>query len=290
MIRTETFELSRERPGDSGGKPLVVRGEAYHPEKGNGVGSQVPTVVICHGFKGFAHWAFFPYVARSLAQNGMRAITFDFSGSGVGPDRENFTTLEEFETNTFTQELTDLDEVISEARRREWIAGSFGLFGHSRGGGVAILHAANDPDVRALVTWAAISKARRWTDEDITKWRERGYTDILNSRTGQTMRLGTALLDDIEALEKTKLDIAGAARRISIPWLIVHGDADETVNASEGERLADLSPGSGMLWKVEGGSHAFGASHPVKDPPPTLALVVRGTVGFFAEHLARATV
>ncbi|HMA21710.1 MAG TPA: alpha/beta fold hydrolase [Gemmatimonadaceae bacterium] len=290
MIRTEEFELSRERPGARGKKPLVVRGEAYHPEKTTGIGSQVPTVVICHGFKGFAHWAFFPYVARSLAENGMRAITFDFSGSGVGPDRENFTTLEEFETNTFTQELSDLDEVLAEARRREWIAAGFGLFGHSRGGGVAILHAASDPDVKALVTWAAISKVRRWSDEEIKRWRERGYSDVINSRTGQTMRVGTAILDEIESLEKTKLDIPSAARRISVPWLIVHGDADETVPAAEAERLADLSPGAGMLWKVEGGSHAFGASHPVKDPPPMLALVVRGTVGFFAEHLARATV
>jgi len=71
---------------------------------------------------------------------------------------------------------------------------------------------------------------------------------------------------------------------------VVHGDADETVTVKEGERLADLSPGFGRLWTVEGGNHAFGASHPVTEPPPTLALVVRGTVGFFAENLASATV
>jgi pimeloyl-ACP methyl ester carboxylesterase len=104
------------------------------------------------------------------------------------------------------------------------------------------------------------------------------------------MRLGTQLLDEVEALEKTRLDIPTAARTISVPWLIVHGDADETVTVKEGQRLADLSPGYGTLWTVEGGNHAFGASHPVTEAPPTLALVVRGTVGFFAEHLARATV
>ncbi len=288
MIRTDQFELSRERPG--GGKPLVVRGEAYHPNTGSAEATGSGTVVICHGFKGFAHWAFFPYLARSLAGGGMRAITLDFSGSGVGPDRENFSTLEEFETNTFTQELADLDQVIAEARKRGWIEGGFGLFGHSRGGGVAILHASVDNDVRALVTWAAISKVRRMSDDDVRDWRERGYTDIHNSRTGQNMRLGTRLLDEVEGLEKTKLDIPGASKRIGVPWLIVHGDADETVAVKEGEKLADLAPGFGMLWTVEGGNHGFGASHPVTEAPPTLSLVVRGTVGFFAEHLARATV
>ncbi len=292
MIRTESFELTRERPG-GGDRPLVVRGEAYHPNATTSereATGETGTVVICHGFKGFAHWAFFPYLARQLAESGLRAITFDFSGSGVGSDRENFSALEEFETNTFTQELTDLDEVIAESRRRGWIEGGFGLFGHSRGGGVAILHASNDPDVKVLVTWAAIASTHRWSDEDISQWRAAGYTDIHNSRTGQDMRLGTALLDEVESLGKTKLDVSAAARRIGVPWLIVHGDADETVSVREGERLADLAPGFATLWRVEGGNHGFGASHPVTDAPPTLALVVRGTVGFFAEHLTRAAV
>ena len=288
MIRTDQFELTRERPG--GGKPLVVRGEAYHPNTGSPDPDRSSTVVICHGFKGFAHWAFFPYLARSVAEAGMRAITFDFSGSGVGADRENFLALEEFETNTYTQELSDLDQVIAECRKRGWIEGSFGLFGHSRGGGTAILHTASDPEVRALVTWAAISKVRRMSDDDVRVWRERGYTDIFNSRTRQNMRLGTALLDEIELLENTKLNIPAAAKKISVPWLIVHGDADETVPLSDGEKLADLSPGFGTLWSVEGGNHGFSASHPVVEPAPTLALVVRGTVAFFAEHLAGAPV
>lgn len=286
MIETEQFEISRERPGASSGKPLVIRGEAYHPETESG-GNGIGTVVICHGFKGFAHWAFFPYLARMLAENGMRAITFDFSGSGVGPDRENFSALEEFETNTFTQELTDLDSVIAEAKQREWITDGFGLFGHSRGGGVAILHASVDDDVRALVTWASISTTRRWSEPEMADWRKRGHTIIQNARTGQDMKLSTAVLDDVEALDKTRLDVPAAARRIKVPWLVVHGDADETVKVKEGETLAELSPGYATLWTVEGGNHGFGASHPVTDAPPTLALVTRGTVGFFAEQLSR---
>lgn len=285
MIEPEPFELARDRPGE--GKPLVVRGEAYHPESAPGTAH---SVVICHGFKGFAHWAFFPYLAREIAESGMRAITFDFSGSGVGPDRQNFSQLEEFTTNTFTQELTDLDQVVGEARRRGWIENGFGLFGHSRGGGVAILHASHDRNVKALVTWASISSTFRWSDSDVAAWRQRGYNDIHNSRTGQNMRLGTAILDEVEALGKTKLDVGAAARRVTVPWLIVHGDADETVSIEEGELLSSLSPGRSTLWKVEAGNHVFGASHPVTDAPPTLALVARGTVAFFAEHLSHSAV
>jgi pimeloyl-ACP methyl ester carboxylesterase len=289
VIETERFELTRERPG--GGKALAVRGEAYHPAPADAPAADSPaTVVICHGFKGFAHWAFFPYLARTIAEYGMRAVTFDFSGSGIGADRENFTALEEFTTNTFSQELTDLDEVIAESRRRGWIDREFGLFGHSRGGGVAILHASVDRDVKALVTWAAIASTSRWDEDAVREWRARGYTDIENSRTRQTMRLGTAVLDDVEANGKTKLDVAAAARRISVPWLVVHGDADETVPVKEAEQLSDLSSGFSTLWTVEGAGHTFGATHPVSHPPPLLALVTRGTVQFLSEHLSRAVV
>lgn len=288
MSQIETFELSRQRP--SGGTPLVVRGEAYHPVSTGNDASGTGTVVICHGFKGFAHWAFFPYLAGAIAEHGMRAITFDFSGSGIGPDRENFTTLEEFATNTFTQELDDLAQVIAESRRRDWIDHEFGLFGHSRGGGVAILHASRDKDVRALATWAAISSTLRYTAAQREEWRTRGHMDIENARTHQTMRMGTALLDEVEALSNGKLDVCAAAKSIRVPWLITHGDADETVPVKEAELLADLAPEFAVPWTVEGGGHAFAATHPVKDPPPLLALVTRGTVGFFAEHLVRSPV
>jgi pimeloyl-ACP methyl ester carboxylesterase len=289
VIETEQFELTRDRP--NGGKPLAVRGEAYHPAPTDSAAAESPpTVVICHGFKGFAHWAFFPYLARTIAEYGMRAVTFDFSGSGIGADRENFTALEEFTTNTFSQELADLEEVIAESRRRGWIDREFGLFGHSRGGGVAIIHASFDRDVKALVTWAAIASTSRWDEEAVREWRARGYTDIENSRTRQTMRLGTAVLDDVEANGKGKLDVAAAARRISVPWLVVHGDADETVPVKEAEQLSELSTGFSTLWTVEGAGHTFSATHPVTHPPPLLALVTRGTVQFLSEHLTRAAV
>ena len=147
-MQLHEFELWRDRGEET---PLIIRGEAYVPANASG------TVVICHGFKGFAHFAFFPYLAERLADAGLRAVTFDFSGSGIGDDRENFTNPLAFTHNTYLQELDDLDAVISEARVHDWIEGPYGLFGHSRGGGIAILQAARDANVGALVTWAAIS-------------------------------------------------------------------------------------------------------------------------------------
>jgi alpha-beta hydrolase superfamily lysophospholipase len=245
----------------------------------------VGSVIICHGFKGFAHWAFFPYLARTLAQRGLTAITFDFSGSGIGADRESFTEAEAFAGNTFSRDLEDLEIVEEHARRMKWIDGKFGLFGHSRGGGTAILYAASEAaSVNSLVTWAAISYPNRWSPEDVITWRKRGHTEIANSRTGQVMRLETDLLDDVEVNGKTKLNIEAAAGKVKAPWLIIHGTDDETVPSSEAEHLHSLSKGMSTLRLIEGANHGFSATHPLAEAPPVLERVVLETAKFFVRN------
>ncbi len=266
---------------------LFIRGERYLAR------SAIGTVFVCHGFKGFAHWGFFPYVGQSLAAGGLDAITFDFSGSGIGPDRESFTQPEAFSGNTFSRELEDLDNLIDYARRKKWIKGKgkFGMFGHSRGGGTAILYSAVDgADVNALVTWAAISHIERWTPSDTLEWRKRGFREILNSRTGETLLLGTDLLDEVEVHGSTKVNIQAAAGKVKAPWLIVHGTGDETVPHTEGEWLHEVSPRVSTLRLVdgEGANHGFGALHPLTEVPPVLEQVVRETVKFFVRNATPA--
>ena len=258
---------------------LTIRGEIYPAEPSLG------TVILCHGFKGFAHWGFFPYLAQTLAENGLSAITFDFSGSGIGRDRESFDEAGGFAGNTLSRDLDDLELLVDYAKRRKLLKGKFGLFGHSRGGGTAIIFAAAaDSDVIALVTWAAISYPDRWSSEEAVKWRKQGYADVTNSRTGQVMRMGTALLDDVELHGKTKLSIEGAAGRIKVPWLIVHGIADETVPSSEAERLHSLSTGVSTLRLIEDANHSFDARHPLTEVSPVLKKVVLETVKFFVRN------
>jgi len=274
VIKPEPFDI----PCVDG---LSIRGEAYLAE------TPIGSVIVCHGFKGFAHWAFFPYLARTLAQDGLNAITFDFSGSGIGADRESFVQAEAFAHNTFSRELEDLELVEDYGRRRKWIHGKFGLFGHSRGGGMAILYAAAEAaDVSSLVTWAAISYPNRWSPEDVITWRRRGHTEITNSRTGQVMRLETDLLDDVELHGKTKVNIEAAAAKIKAPWLIIHGTADETVPSSEAEHLHSLSKGMSTLRLIEGANHGFSATHPLNEVPPVLEKVVLETAKFFVRNAA----
>jgi alpha-beta hydrolase superfamily lysophospholipase len=277
VIRKEEFELWRDQGDD---RPLIIRGEVRLPDNPKGA------VVICHGFKGFAHFSFFPYLAEKVAEAGFRAITFDFSGSGIGEDRLNFTNPDAFTHNTYRQELDDIEAVVAEARVHDWIEDSYGLFGHSRGGGVAILHAQRDKHVKALVTWAAISSTNRWTSEVIARWRETGFTNIENARTKQTIPLSIDILHEVEHFGETLLNIPYAASRIKVPWLILHGAQDETVNVSEAEKLGRLSDGTSTLRIVEGTDHSLGGKHPLPEIiSPMLEQVTCETVEFYSANM-----
>ncbi|HSG80683.1 MAG TPA: alpha/beta fold hydrolase [Gemmatimonadota bacterium] len=247
-------------------------------------------IIICHGFKGFKDWGFFPYVSEQLAaRTGYPVVAFNFSGNGVGADLLNFTELDKFEANTFSKELADLQAVLNAlsagrlqgagARRR------FGLLGHSRGGVSTIVTGAEDERVGAVVTWNAVAYLDRWSDEKKAEWRRERRIEILNARTKQMMPLGIGLLEDYEH-NAERFHLEKAASRLQAPYLIVHGTADESVSVDDGHRLAAAAPEDRSRFAlIEGGGHTFAAVHPFQGTTDHLTQVIQLTADWFAEHL-----
>jgi pimeloyl-ACP methyl ester carboxylesterase len=246
-----------------------------------------PAVLILHGFKGFKDWGMFPHLAERLALAGFTAVSPNLSGSGVD-DAGEFTLPDRFGHNTFSAELQDMGRIVDSLMQGELGVpppSSVGTVGHSRGGGIAALQTAQDPRIRALVTWSAISRVERWPQDQRTAWRAAGHTEIQNARTGQILPLYTDVLDDIEQ-NADSLDIEAAAGRITIPWLIIHGTEDESVGFSEAESLKAASPRKKTrLLPIERGGHTFGATHPWRSTTPQLDSVFDATVTWFSAHL-----
>lgn len=244
--------------------------------------------MLCHGFKGFREWAFFPSLARAVARRGHAAITFDLSTSGVGPDGRDFSALDLFARQTHTGNVREIRTVLDAITAGplfphppERVA----LLGFSRGGGESVLVAAEDPRVDALVTWSAIASVDRWTDEQIATWRGGDPVMITNSRTHQEMPVGPGYWEDLER-NRTRLDIVRAAGRISVPWLIAHGEEDETVSPTDARALAAAAGPNATLLSVPGGSHTYGAAHPFRAVPEPLAQVTGATLDWLDEKLA----
>ena len=247
-------------------------------------GERRPVLVICHGFKGFQRWGFFPKVAERFALGGYTAVTFNFSGSGVSGEAEAVDEPERWFRQTLTGDLADLVSVIDHfaAAGPPWI----GLLGHSRGGATAVLQAARDPRIGGLVTWAAVSTFQRYSPEERERWRREGRLDVTNARTGQVLPMGLESLDDLERNAAGPLDVLGAAARIRIPWLIAHGAADESVPVAEAEALASAAqPGIARLLSVDGAGHTFGIRHPWAGTAAEFELLLRESVAFLGATL-----
>jgi len=252
-----------------------------------------PTVVDCHGFKGFMEWGFHPYVADLLAARGFTVARFNFASSGMQPGDEVVTDEIAFSTTTVGQDVEEILAVLTALADGKLAQGRvdperLSLLGHSRGGGTSVLASASsrwNGRLRALVTWAGVGTFDRVSEADKEAWRQLGALPVVNARTGQRLELDCSLLDDGEK-NSQDYDVEAAASRRTAPWLLLHGDADETVHIAEAHTLAAAATGEVEMHTIEGGSHTFGAQHPFSGPTPALIEAMNRTQLWLRRHLA----
>lgn len=252
---------------------LPIRGTVTVPRDAGSL------VVVVHGFKGFRQWGFFPWVCERLAQAKIASVRFDMSRNGIGTNPELFDRLDLFEDDTYSQQIADLRSVDSFINSSEVLRDLPRIvLGHSRGGAIALLGAKHLSRLRGVVTWASISRVDRWDEELKRQWRRDGFQEVVNSRTGQRMRMSVAILDDFER-DPERLDVLEAARALEVPLLSVHGGADESVAADESRAIV-RSARNGALVMIEGSGHTFGAIHPLIDVPFALRVAAAATEAF----------
>ena len=243
-------------------------------------------IVVCHGFKGFKDWGFFPYLCEQLAaRTEITVVSFNFDGSGV---REtDFDDLPAFARNTFSRELWDLESILDGLTCGNLgdiglsPTSQFGLLGHSRGGATCLLKAGLRAQVRAVVTWAAISSVARY--EGYSEIWESGETVIIpNARTGQDMPLARNVLDDVRA-NRERLDVLASAANLTIPCAVIHGSEDQAVPFSDAEEIAGALGDSARVVRVKGAGHTFGAIHPFVGTTPELDMAIEASVELFRD-------
>jgi uncharacterized protein len=248
-----------------------------------------PVVIFSHGFKGFKDWGHFNLMGEIFAAAGFVFVKFNFSHNGTTPENPEVTTdLEAFGNNNYSIELEDLGKVM------DWVVGApnlkehvdperIYLVGHSRGGGISILKAAQDNRVKRIVTWASVSDLiNRNAPSTIERWKGEGVVYTTNTRTGQQLPLYWQLYENTMA-NREKLNVLSAARSLTIPFLIIHGDDDEAVPVTESHELNQACRHS-VITLVPRGGHTFGVSHPFtgKALPGAADRVIRETIAFFS--------
>jgi pimeloyl-ACP methyl ester carboxylesterase len=276
MIRNQNKILASKNK-----KPILYDVYYYPSQK------PLPVVIFCHGYKGFKDWGAWPLVAEAFAEAGFCFVKFNFShNGGTMEEPVDFPDLEAFAENNFSLELEDLDRVMHaiETKNEHFPQeiSTLSLIGHSRGGGIVLIKAEEDPCVQKVATWASVSDFKPRFQENsqaFKNWKKTGVTYVENSRTKQQLPHHFQFYTDFKENEK-RFTIGRAVKQLEIPQLIVHGSEDPTVSLMEAQMLHAWNPAS-KLAIVEG-DHVFGAQHPWENQtlPVELKTVVERTIGF----------
>lgn len=230
-VETVTF---RNRRGDT------LSGVLHHPAEARANGA----VILCHGMESDKTSEKLVSLGEKLAQRGVLALRFDFAYAGESSGR--------FEDMTYSGGVEDIEAAYRFIQDRQ--RGKIAVFGSSMGGTVALLFAAVEPNVSALVTLAAPVHPEHFPRRllnaaQLQDWRDRGFTSF------HGRRLNLSLLEDLE-----RLNVPESARNVRCPVLILHGTADEVVPVGEAYELHDCLPGLRRLSILPGADHRLSSS------------------------------
>lgn len=248
----------------------------------------VPIVVFAHGFKGFKDWGAWPLAAEIFASKRLPFFKFNFSHNGTTPAHlQDFVDLEAFGNNNFKIEYDDLGIVLDFIEKKAetfpfvW-NGELHLIGHSRGGAIALLRAAQDSRISKCATWASVSDLERYLEmKEFKEWKNDGVHTIINGRTSQEMPIYFQFVETFAQHAET-LRLGRHLENFEQPLLIIHGENDEVVPLADAHTIYQEVPHA-ILVEIENANHTFNTKHPLTERKITKAFaeVLTESIEFF---------
>lgn len=241
-------------------------------------------IIFIHGYMGYKDWGCWNLVQSFFLEQGFGFLKYNGTHNGGTVDNPiDFDDLESFSKNVYTNEVKDIEVIIELAKSQFETMPELLLIGHSRGGGIALLQSLNE-NVSKISTWAAIAsiKDRFPEGEELAEWEKNGVRYRKNGRTNQNMPHGIVQYHDYVA-NTERLDIEAYCKKSKVPSLIIHGEQDDSINISDGERIAGWLGTD--LHRIKDTQHTFDSSQPwEKDAMPVaLAEVCQLTLDFFKQ-------
>ncbi len=263
LLTKQEFVLSH--PAGVGRDDEVVSGDIRHIDDGR----PKPLMIIAHGYKTFKDWGLFPHTGEYFAGKGYVTVVINFARNGVRTGEKQITDWEIFSRLTATSEIEDLHLVLNavcEGALEYYGIDTEGtsrvLLGHSGGGSVAIITAAERNDVDAVIAWSPPSTFDRVKPEEKIYWRQNGELELHGDPEYGTIRIGIEPLNDIE-INAVRLNVIEAVKRLRCPIFIAQGDDDQTVLPREAYKLnAATADEKSKLLELHGSGHLYGVTHP----------------------------
>ncbi len=196
-------------------------------------------VILGHGVTGNKDRPVVVNLADALNAAGFDTLRFSFAGNGESEG--------DFRESTITKEVGDLGSVIDAVSTDDR---KICYLGHSMGAAVGVLRASQDPRINALISLAGMVDTKTFAETefgDVTPdqgvmWEE------------DSCPLSTAFITD---LRETIATVAPEAKTVRVPWLLLHGTADDVVSPKNTELIQALRGAGADVIFVDGAGHSF---------------------------------
>ena len=200
------------------------------------------TVILVHGLNRNRTGDNALELARRLFDRGFNVLLFDIRGHGESSgDRLSAGYFEKWDV------LGAYDLMV----QRGASPGKVGLLGWSLGGATALLAAAEEPTVKAVVADSSFADVHDLIAQETA--RATVFPQWVVPVFVPGMKIVSSVLYgiDVGAIVPEK-----AAGTLGYPILVIHGEADERVPAEQSVRIHAAAPAGSELWLSPGSEHA----------------------------------
>lgn len=190
------------------------------------------TVVICHGV-GADHWGALGLARTMRDAGGLNVVVFDFRGHGLS------------ESALYTyggHETQDLEAVVDWTRDRTG-GRQISLVAWSAGAAIALLYAATDPHLQAVVAINSFADM-----SEMAEYRRPFFVrpSVYRAALQRVQSQANFRIADVSPLQR--------AGSIAVPVLLIVGAADATIPPTHSRRLHESIVDS-ELWELPGIGH-----------------------------------
>ncbi len=200
---------------------MSLRGVVHRPDR-----KSPPCVIFSHGLLSNKEGEKYVELGARLSREGLAMLRFDFLGCGQSEGK--------LEDSTISGRLEELKAVIDFVRTDVTLGDTIGLMGSSLGGYLSLFKAAQEKDIRAIVTWATPYRLSPPAPgaEGVPSLGELFYDDLRNH------------------------DLIPVLRNVR-HCLVIHGDMDELVPLTHASLIYENVRDPKRLEVIHGADHRF---------------------------------
>lgn len=196
-------------------------------------------VILGHGVTGNKDRPVVVDTAAALNAAGFDTLRYSFAGNGNSEG--------DFRASTITKEVADLAAVV-DAVASDYA--NIAYVGHSMGAAVGVMYAATDSRIKALISLAGMVDTKTFAETEFgAETPDQGFM-----WEEPDCPLSSAFMQD---LCQTIGNVEPQVKQISIPWLLVHGTADDIVLPKDSETVVQLRGDDVQLLVIDGADHSF---------------------------------